>query len=581
MTDSKVVEIHFRTVSPTDIPACYEIEQASYPHDEAASKSALQYRQHHAAPYFWCAVISSRVVVVSSEEEDHHHHHDTNNHHDKDDVEEEILVGYICSTRCWEFTHESLCTHDTSGPLLAIHSIVVSEKYRGQGIARAMLQDYITAISARNDGIEKLVLMAKKELLGFYVQCGFTVTNVSPIVHGQDVWYNCELSLDKTRSKDNNTEHSYWVLDTFTEKGGSGNPASVVLLPLSYNNNVDDDDDDANDNNTNWMKLVAKEFNLSETAFIWPSTTTTAVGNLKQGENGVTIDHKDDDDDEEDVQGGGCGSSGGCGGGSGEVVNYRIRYFTCNGTEVDLCGHATLASAAVLFQTRKLKNDATIVFEANKDTLSVSLEGKNTNWIRNSPIKLKMNFPKKLLYEITTSADRSAVLGMLKMAFSMDFDAENILYLGLDQDGGDVLIELTRDHFFQVGYDNIHYSALMQWDGYSRGVILCCRENNHYPVKNEEEEKDDCGVVGPVVDFLSRFFGPKAGINEDPVTGSAHCTLGPYFGAKLHKTILVGKQMSERGGTVTCVLEEDRVSIIGTAITTMTGSLHMASSTCN
>lgn len=531
MSDSNVVEIHFRTVCPTDIPACYEIEQASYPQDEAASKSALQYRQHHAAPYFWCAVISR---------DDTHNNINNNDNNYNNDAEDEIIVGYICSTRCWEFTHDSLSTHDTSGPLLAIHSVVVSEKYRGQGIAMAMLKYYITAIAAMKDGIEKLVLMAKKDLLGFYVQCGFKVTRVSDIVHGQDLWYDCEFPLVQ------NEHHPYWVLDSFTEKGGSGNPAAVVVLPPPSS------DEDAHENNTEWMKVVAKEFNLSETAFIWPNRTE--VKKVKQDEDGEKSAAAADDDDEE-VQGGG-----------GEVVNYVIRYFTCNGTEVDLCGHATLASAAVLFQTRKIKNDATIVFEANKHKLPVSLEGKT--WMRNAPIKLKMIFPKKSLCEVTASADRCAVLGMLKTAFSMDFDAENILYLGLDQDGGDVLIELTRDHFLQIGYDNIHYSALMEWKGYSRGVILCCREN--HPVE-EEEEKEDVQVV----DYLSRFFGPKAGINEDPVTGSAHCTLGPYFGAKLHKTTVVGKQMSERGGTVTCVLEDDRVSIMGTAITTMTGSLHI------
>jgi predicted PhzF superfamily epimerase YddE/YHI9 len=408
----------------------------------------------------------------------------------------------------------------------------------------------------KHDGVEKLVLMAKKDLLGFYVQCGFTVTKVSDIVHGQDLWYDCELPLKKEGDKWR-TGHACWVLDSFAEKEGSGNPSAVVLLPPSSSS--DGTDDDAHET-TEWMKVVAKEFNLSETAFIWPSTPT--VEKVKEEVDGGTSGVKSDD--EEEVQQG------------GEVIEYVIRYFTCNGTEVDLCGHATLASAAVLFQTLKIKNDATIVFEAKKDTLTVSLDSKT--WMRNAPIKLKMDFPKKSLREITSSTDRCAILDMLKTAFSMDFDAENILYLGLDEDGGDLLIELTRDYFLQIGYNNIHYSALMEWDGYSRGVILCCREDHHYPVTEEEDKEQDV----PVVDFLSRFFGPKAGINEDPVTGSAHCTLGPYFSTKLHKTTLVGKQMSERGGTVMCVLDEtERVSIIGTAITTMTGSLHIASSTCN
>lgn len=148
---------------------------------------------------------------------------------------------------------------------------------------------------------------------------------------------------------------------------------------------------------------------------------------------------------------------------------------------------------------------------------------------------------------------------------------EHVLYLGVDEDGGDLLVELSRDYFLSIGYDYINYSALLEWDGYSRGVILCCQEEESLLVSNGQESEDENEEY--VVDFLSRFFGPKAGINEDPVTGSAHCTLAPYFASKLDKSTLIGKQMSQRGGVVTCVVEESRVSIIGTALTTVRGSL--------
>lgn len=78
-------------------------------------------------------------------------------------------------------------------------------------------------------------------------------------------------------------------------------------------------------------------------------------------------------------------------------------------------------------------------------------------------------------------------------------------------------------------------------------------------------------------DFLSRFFGPKVGIDEDPVTGSAHCSLGPYFAEKLNKKMVVGRQMSLRSGIVKCEVSPDNgtVKLSGTAITTMTGKLVM------
>lgn len=170
---------------------------------------------------------------------------------------------------------------------------------------------------------------------------------------------------------------------------------------------------------------------------------------------------------------------------------------------------------------------------------------------------------------------------MLKAAFHMDNTAENILYMGIDQDGSDVLVELTAECFQNLCYDGITFSALSTWEGYSRGIILCCRNPKKSLEPNPASGGSEDGSVGTIEgpeepDFLSRFFAPKAGINEDPVTGSAHCRLGPYFGAKLDKKSVVGRQTSIRGGTVECViLEDDRMQIIGTALTTVSGSLYL------
>jgi len=149
------LDVRFRTCRPTDIPACYAMEAASYPATEAASKASLQYRQHHCSRYFRCAVLAS----------------------DKDNGDDDhaTVIGFVCSTKCHAFTHESMSVHEASGKLLAIHSVVVDQAYRRQGIATRLLRDYIQAVLQEEDPPEKLVLLAKAHLLAFYVNCGFQV----------------------------------------------------------------------------------------------------------------------------------------------------------------------------------------------------------------------------------------------------------------------------------------------------------------------------------------------------------------------------------------------------------------------
>ncbi len=125
---------------------------------------------------------------------------------------------------------------------------------------------------------------------------------------------------------------------------------------------------------------------------------------------------------------------------------------------------------------------------------------------------------------------------------------------------------LDADAFHDIGYEKLNFKAVMEWDGYYRGVIVCC---SCPPSDNGEKNGDDSGSP----DFLSRFFGPKAGINEDPVTGTAHCVLGPYFSQKLKSEKVVGKQTSERGGIVECLVTGEKVRLTGTAVTTISGTL--------
>lgn len=465
------MKLHFRNAAPTDIPICFEIERNSYPEDEAATLASLQYRQHHAAKYFVCAL---------------------RDHPDGDPASASSMVGFICATRCNEFTHDTMTVHDPSGRHLAVHSVVVKEEYRRQGLGSALLANYVKTVVAFQDGIESLVLLAKSHLLGFYVNAGFSVLRPSDICHGKDLWYHLEHKVSADPG------YPCWILDSFSEEVGQGNPAAVVLI--AGQPSMDD---------FAWMRIIAMEFNLSETAFVW------------------------------------------------EIADncYGIRFFTRNGSEVDLCGHATLASAAVIFSLKSIEDcHQSIAFKATKNTLQASpakkLESRSKNVRR-----VVMDFPAKSVVPIEDTATRLEAVSMLERAFphlAKELN-HNIEYLGLDEDGCDLLVEVPPAFFSRIGFAGLNFAALMEWTGYSRGVIVCSLS-------------DDDNA-----DFVSRFFGPKVGINEDPVTGSAHCCLAPYFAAKLGRTSLQAVQKSQRGGGMRCEVGQDRVQIVGVATTVMSG----------
>lgn len=569
-----ISNIQFRTACPTDIAECREIEKASYPSDEAASKNDLQYRQHHAAPYFQCAYLEISSGNDSSDTSE----------------DQQYLVGFICSTRCHVFEKETMSTHQSDGPLLAIHSVVVRSEFRRQGLASNMLKFYLESVKRQissmpmEHAIHKLVLLSKKHLLSFYVDCGFSVLGVSPITHGLQPWYHLELNVDDTSASSILVDpvvvspegRECYVVDSFAASStpGTGNPAAVVILPS----------DTDSVKLRAWMQIVAAEFNLSETAFCWPREQAQASSSACEQQNTNNRD-----------------------------LHWNIRYFSPK-VEVPLCGHATLASAAILFQTRKPALDRKIVFHASENELTMELAKTrttlstllNNNTIVNEeeeekglptnmdphPIpqeessasvlatKISMEFPAKPARELQTREDQVVVRNMLESAFLCPLDT---LFLGIS-DIGDVLVELTPASFRDIGYDieKLNIKALLEWDGYYRGVIVCCRCDNKKKVveTNTTKETTNGAPVVPAAsqlqpDFLSRFFGPKAGIDEDPVTGSAHCVLGPYFSAKLGKEMVIGKQTSERGGIVECWVSPEKVILTGTAVTTMSGTLYL------
>jgi PhzF family phenazine biosynthesis protein len=254
-------------------------------------------------------------------------------------------------------------------------------------------------------------------------------------------------------------------VDAFTDRPFAGNPAAVCLLPSAANDV--------------WMQQVAREMNLAETAFL--------------------VRRPD---------------------------GFDLRWFTPT-VEVDLCGHATLASAHVLWEEGHLRSDQTARFHTRSGVLSASREG-TLIWL---------DFP-------ATAPQPVAGLPELEHALGT-----TIKFLG--RTTFDYLVELESEAAVRSLEPNL--SALARLG--TRGVIVTALSNNGSH------------------DFVSRFFAPGAGIAEDPVTGSAHCGLGPFWAARLGRTELVGFQASARGGTVRVRLEGDRAHLGGHAVTVLRGEL--------
>jgi PhzF family phenazine biosynthesis protein len=257
-----------------------------------------------------------------------------------------------------------------------------------------------------------------------------------------------------------------YTVDAFAEKPFSGNPAAVCPL------------DEAADET--WMQQVAAEMNLSETAFFWP-----------------------------------------------EADGFRLRWFTPT-LEVALCGHATLASAHVLWsESGRLACDEVARFHTRSGLLTAERNGAG----------IQLNFPSKELETVEPPAGLLEALGTTAC-----YVAKNVFDYFLELDGDRAVRELEPD-----------FARLKAFP--VRGVIVTARSND------------------PRFDFVSRFFAPAAGVNEDPVTGSAHCALGPFWAGKLRKTELVGYQASRRGGIVRVRVAGNRVLMSGHALTVIRGEL--------
>jgi len=247
-----------------------------------------------------------------------------------------------------------------------------------------------------------------------------------------------------------------YQLDAFTDRRFSGNPAAVMVLDEYA-------DDDA-------LQMIAAENNLAETAFL------VADG-----------------------------------------ADYRLRWFTPT-VEVPLCGHATLASAAVVME-RLAPQRRQVVFHSASGPLSV--ERTDTGYV--------MNFPARPSEPVSPPSALVDALGVCPLEVA----ADQFNYLAL-LESADQVRRLEPDQAAVVKLDRA-------------GLIVTAPGYADY-------------------DFVSRYFAPAKGIPEDPVTGGAHCALAPYWAKRLNKTAFRAFQASRRGGTILCRLVGNRVELEGNCV---------------
>lgn len=256
-------------------------------------------------------------------------------------------------------------------------------------------------------------------------------------------------------------------VDAFTDRPFAGNPAAVCVLPAPRDER--------------WMQDVAREMNLSETAFLHPA------------------------DD-----------------------GYALRWFT-PAVEVALCGHATLASAHVLWTDGHLAAGRAARFHTKSGLLTAERRG---DWI-------ELDLPATRPTEAPAPAGLVAALGLTTAP----------RWVGRSR--FDYLVEVDSEETVRALAPDLN--ALVRVE--TRGVTVTSR------------------AAGGSFDFVSRFFAPRAGVPEDPVTGSAHCALAPFWSERLGRPELTAYQASARGGVVRTRVAGDRVVLAGQAVTVLRGEL--------
>lgn len=254
-------------------------------------------------------------------------------------------------------------------------------------------------------------------------------------------------------------------VDAFTNSPFGGNPAAVCILPGPADER--------------WMQQVAREMNLAETAFLYR-----------------------------------------------QQDGFQLRWFT-PAAEVDLCGHATLASAHVLWEEGHVQPEEQARFSTCSGLLTAERQGA---WIL-------LDFPATPAMPAAAPAELVEALGV------------KLAYVGKNR--FDYLVEVDSEETLRALKPDLKLLARVPM----RGVMVTSRgASSEY-------------------DFVSRFFAPRVGIDEDPATGSSHCTLAPFWGERLGKQEMMAYQASPRGGVLRVAVHDERIALGGQAVTVLRGEL--------
>ena len=577
------------------------LEAACYPADEAASAASFDYR-HRVAPELFYALTESTSGA---------------------------LIGLVCATR----THASTATHDSmeigghdpTGPTLVIHSVAVAEHRRRSGCATAMLHAFLLHVCAATSGdgialvgkrrfpLARIALICKPHLVPLYAGAGFALIGVSAVVHGATPWLEMHLEVGVPFAGGGGGSGSgvvapralsrWWQADAFAAQAFGGNPAAVVALaaldPSPLGRGAKGGGDALQ---THWLKCVAQEMNLSETAFVAP----VPVGS-------------DDGSGE-----GGAGAA---------PSTWILRWFTPS-VEVSLCGHATLGAAAVLWSSGRVAARTPIRFLTASGALGATRDPGTGG-------RIALSFPAQRAVAFGDAA-AAAALGVAPAGVLDDLELRTALAEAMPGLPRGSMVWLGRnalpDLLVEVGWSA--FRALCRGAppdfrklaavgatatcGAFRGVIVTCalpatyresgalatrlgalatpdgghaaepkaeREAEREAERDADREADralleqlaaaEASLAGAhgcdPIDFVSRCFYPAVGVDEDPVTGSAHVALSPHWATRIGdgRATLIGFQASRRGGIVITTLSEDgeRVTISGTAPVVSDGCL--------
>ncbi|KAG8892449.1 hypothetical protein FRC01_014164 [Tulasnella sp. 417] len=288
----------------------------------------------------------------------------------------------------------------------------------------------------------------------------------------------------------------YTIVDAFTSTPFSGNPASVIILPPAHHSLSADS-----------LLQIAGEFNLSETAFLIPQPST-----------------------------------------SPGTLRYGLRWFTPT-VEVPLCGHATLASARVIFSTPEGQQVDRLEF----DTLSGILVAKK---VPGGSGKIELDLPASELEEPTTAEELTLITGVVR-----DATRSGMGPWGIRKAGFFLLLEVDPQFDLEGAVMDASLFSKLPYDAV---ILTSSRPTPHRPSAR----------------FISRVFSPRSGIAEDPVTGSAYCALTPYWSDGLSippGVVIEARQVSKRGGDLDLIWDQEngRVKIQGGAVVTMRGELYL------